>query len=201
MTDLRTDFSATVLHRLDDVEASTISSLYDALSEQAETWFEREKILTPARVVNRTVDCRYAGQNYEIAVALPDGPITSETLRLINDRFEQAHRQLYGFVAEGEPVQLVTYRLAASGRVEKAAFKPRPMEGEDSSSAITGTRDVWMAEAGGFTSATLYDRDLLKPANIVVGPAIIDQMDSTTVLPLGYTAKVDAYLNLIVEEK
>ncbi|MDQ1182971.1 hydantoinase/oxoprolinase family protein [Agrobacterium larrymoorei] len=201
MTDLRTDFSATVLHRLDDVDVDTLSGLYAGLAERADTWFEREKILPAARIVNRTVDCRYAGQNYEIAVAVPDGPVNAETLRLINERFEQAHRQLYGFVAEGEPVQLVTYRLAASGRVEKAAFKPRPIEGEDSSQAVTGMRDVWMAEAGGFTPATLYDRELLKPGNLVAGPAIIDQMDSTTVLPVGYTAKVDAYLNLIVEEK
>ncbi|MNF14721.1 hypothetical protein D3C80_2170400 [compost metagenome] len=58
-----------------------------------------------------------------------------------------------------------------------------------------------MAEAGGFTAASLYNRDLLKPGNVVAGPAIIDQMDSTTVLPPGYVATVDAYLNLIVEGK
>ncbi len=201
MTDLRTDFSATVLHRLDQVASGTISTLYDGLSAQANAWFEREKIAPAARVVTRTVDCRYAGQNYEIAVALPQGPITEETFRLVKERFEQAHRQLYGFIAEGEPVQLVTYRLVASGVVEKAAFKAREIEGEDSSAAISGKRDVWMAEAGGFTAASLYNRDLLKPGNVVAGPAIIDQMDSTTVLPPGYVATVDAYLNLIVEGK
>jgi N-methylhydantoinase A len=200
MTDLRSDFSATVLHRLDQVDPDTISSIYDDLEKQAAQWFERERIDAADRVRTRAIDCRYAGQNYEISVPLPDGPITGATFGAVKEAFETAHRQLYGFVAEGEPVQLVTYRLTASGIVKKAAFKPRMDEGEDSSPAITGKRDVWMKEAGGFTPATLYDRDLLKSGNVVKGPAIIDQMDSTTVLPTGYVAKVDAYLNLIVEE-
>lgn len=201
MTDLRTDFSATVLHRLDDVSPETVAALYASLGEQAETWFAAEAIAPSARVVSRTVDARYAGQNYEISVALPDGPITAETFTTIRERFTEAHRQLYGFVAEGEAIQLVTYRLAASGIVEKAAFRERPLEGEDSSAAVAGSREVWMAEAGGFTTCKLYNRDLLKPGNVVHGPAIIDQMDSTTVLPPGYVARADTYLNLIVEAK
>lgn len=56
-----------------------------------------------------------------------------------------------------------------------------------------------MAEAGDFTATKLYDRALLKPGNVVAGPAIIDQMDTTTVVPMGMKATVDAYLNLILE--
>ena len=65
---------------------------------------------------------RYAGQNYELAVPLPAGPITAHTLDLLAQGFAEAHRRMYGFVAEGEPVQLVTFRVEATGRVAKATL-------------------------------------------------------------------------------
>lgn len=199
MTDLRSDFSATQLTRLDEATPEAISAIYDELTTRATEWFENEKITAGARLLERTVDVRYAGQNYEISVTLPEGAITLDTFKAIEDGFLAAHRQLYGFIAEGERVQLVTFRIAASGLVNKAEFQPQPIEGTDSSHAITGSRPVWMVEAGDFTETKLIDRAKLKPGNVVVGPAIIDQMDTTTVVPPGMAATVDAYLNLILE--
>ncbi|MCL7466053.1 hydantoinase/oxoprolinase family protein [Phaeovulum sp. NW3] len=199
MTDLRSDFSATSLTRFDEATTEGVASIYDDLAARAEEWFDMERINAGARVLERSVDVRYVGQNYEISVPLPEGPITAETFRAIEQGFVAAHRQLYGFIAEGEPMQLVTFRLAASGLVNKAEFHPQPLEGADSSHAAIGSRPVWMAEAGDFTETTLYDRANLKPGNVVKGPAIIDQMDTTTVVPIGMAATVDAYLNLILE--
>lgn len=199
MTDLRSDFSATQLTRLDQATPEAISAIYDDLTLRAGQWFEDEKITAGARVLERTVDVRYAGQNYEISVSLPEGPITAETFTAIEAGFLAAHRQLYGFIAAGERVQLVTFRIAASGLVNKAEFQPQPIEGPDASHAATGSRPVWMVETGDFTETKLIDRAKLKPGNVVVGPAIIDQMDTTTVVPPGMAATVDAYLNLILE--
>lgn len=199
MTDLRSDFSATSLTRLDAATPEAISQIYAELTERANAWFETEQITAGARVLERTVDVRYAGQNYEISVTLPEGPITADTFKAIEAGFVSAHRQLYGFIAEGEPMQLVTFRVAASGLVQKAEFQPQPMEGAASDHAVTGARPVWMAEAGDFVETKLYDRAKLKAGNVVQGPAIIDQMDTTTVVPPGMAATVDAYLNLILE--
>ncbi|MBT0781370.1 hydantoinase/oxoprolinase family protein [Paracoccus sp. pheM1] len=199
MTDLRSDFSATSLMRLDQATPEQVQAIFDDLRARAGAWFEAEGIAHPARVLNLAVDVRYAGQNYEIAVALPDGPVDAATFDTIREGFLAAHRQLYGFVAEGEPMQLVTFRAAASGLVQKADFVPQPLEGDDASAAVTGSRPVWMLEARDFVETTLYDRALLKPGNVVRGPAIIDQMDSTSVVPPGMAATVDPYLNLILE--
>ncbi|WP_323010819.1 hydantoinase/oxoprolinase family protein [Paracoccus sp. (in: a-proteobacteria)] len=199
MTDLRSDFSATSLMRLDQATPDTVAAIFADLQSRAELWFEAEGIASQARVLNLAVDVRYAGQNYEIAIALPDGPITDATFDSIREGFLAAHRQLYGFVAEGEPMQLVTFRAAASGLVQKADFAPQPLEGSDSGTAVTGSRPVWMVERRDFVETTLYNRALLKAGNVVQGPAIIDQMDSTTVVPPGMSATVDAYLNLILE--
>ncbi|MBS7699904.1 MULTISPECIES: hydantoinase/oxoprolinase family protein [unclassified Chelatococcus] len=201
MTDLRSDFSATSLTRLDQATTQDIAGIYDDLAQRAEAWFNTERINAGARVLERSVDVRYAGQNYEISVPVPEGRITAETFKAIEAGFVAAHRQLYGFIAEGEPMQLVTFRMAASGLVTKAEFKPQEIEGVDSAHAVTGARPVWMVEVRDFVETKLYDRALLRAGNVVEGPAIIDQMDSTTVVPPGQTATVDAYLNLILEAK
>lgn len=201
MTDLRTDFSSTSMMLLDNADAVAVEAVYAGLAAQAESWFESEHIAAGARRIERTVDVRYAGQNYEIAVDVPDGVINAQTFATVRQRFLDAHRQLYGFEAANDPIQLITFRMVAIGVVEKADFPPQPAASDSADVAISGQRDVWMVEAGGFVSARLYDRARLKPGHVVAGPAIIDQMDSTTVVPPGMAATVDAYLNLILEEK
>ncbi|MEC7762985.1 MAG: hydantoinase/oxoprolinase family protein [Pseudomonadota bacterium] len=199
MTDLRTDFSSTRIQPLGSVEVSALETIYADLATQAEAWFTREGIEADRQGLSRAVDLRYAGQNYEISVPLPDGPITDETLTTLARGFETAHERLYGFIAEGEEIQMVTYRMQATGRVEKAQFAAQPDAGPDASAAITGSRDVWMPEAGGFVDTPLYDRALLKAGNRFTGPAIVDQLDTTTIVPPGVAAHVDPYLNLILE--
>jgi len=104
-----------------------------------------------------------------------------------------------GFVAADEPVQLVTFRVEATGIVRKAEFRPQPDAGPDASAAVMGYRDVWLAEAAGFVSCPVYDRDKLLAGNRIAGPAIVEQMDATTLVLPGMAARVEPYLNLILE--
>ena len=98
-----------------------------------------------------------------------------------------------------EPVQLVTFRVEASAVVPKAAFSPVADTGPDASKAITGRRPVWMPEAGGFIDCPIYDRTLLGAGNCFTGPAIVEQMDATTIVLPDTVARVEPYLNLILE--
>ena len=91
-------------------------------------------------------------------------------------------------------------RIEAAGLVPKARFEPRPDAGPDSSAALTGRRDVWMPEAGGFVATPVYARERLAPGNRIEGPAIVEQMDTTTVVLPGMIARVDAYETLILED-
>ena len=106
---------------------------------------------------------------------------------------------MYGFIAEGEAIQIVTFRVEATGLVAKASFKPRPDAGPDASGAIIGKRDVWLPEASGMVSCPIYDRSKLDAGNRIVGPAIVEQMDATTVVLPGMVAHVEPYLNLVLE--
>ncbi|HEX9327940.1 MAG TPA: hydantoinase/oxoprolinase family protein, partial [Reyranella sp.] len=190
---------ATKLMPATEGSAGDVASAFALLAERAQQWFEHEGIAAQDRRFARTADMRYHGQNYELAVPLPEGPITAKSIEVLAQGFAETHRQRYGFVAEGEPVQIVTLRLEATGLVRKAELRAHAEAGPDASGAIIGQRPVWLPEARDFVSTPIYSRDTLQPGNRFAGPAIIEQMDATTVVPPGMTARVDAYLNLILE--
>jgi N-methylhydantoinase A len=199
LTDLRADFAATRLQTLGPAALPAMTAAFDELAGRANGWFVEEGIAIDARRQTRTVDMRYAGQNYELPIPLPDGPINTATLDALAEGFAEAHRRMYGFVAEGEPVQLVTFRVEAAGTVPKASFDPQPDSGPDASGAIIATRKVWLPEVGGFIACPVYERDKLKAGNRIAGPAIVEQMDATTVVLPNMMARVEPYLNLILE--
>ncbi|MCW1839253.1 hydantoinase/oxoprolinase family protein [Prosthecomicrobium hirschii] len=200
LTDLRADFAATRLLTLEEASLGPLEALFAGLARDADAWLAAEGLPVAARRLTRTVDMRYRGQNYELPVALPDGPLGPATLVALARGFEALHRERYGFLAEGETIQIVTARIEAAGLVPKARFEPRPDAGPDSSAALTGRRDVWMPEAGGFVATPVYARERLAPGNRIEGPAIVEQMDTTTVVLPGMIARVDAYETLILED-
>ncbi|MBT9292117.1 hydantoinase/oxoprolinase family protein [Hyphomicrobiaceae bacterium 22] len=200
LTDLRADFAATRLLTLEEASLDPLEALFAGLARDADAWLAAEGLPAAARRLTRTVDMRYRGQNYELPVTLPDGPLGPATLDALARGFEALHRERYGFLAEGETIQIVTARIEAAGLVPKARFEPRSDAGPDASAALTGRRDVWMPEAGGFVATPVYARERLAPGNRIEGPAIIEQMDTTTVVLPGMTARVDAYETLILED-
>jgi len=199
LTDLRADFAATRLLPLAPHVVSDVEAAFAALDTRAAAWFAQEHIGADARRTSRTVDMRYAGQNYELAVPLPAGPITAPTLDLLAQGFAEAHRRMYGFIAESEPVQLVTFRVEATGLVAKATLAREALGGADATGAIRERRDGWIAEEERSVPCPVYERDRLTPGHRFAGPAIVEQMDATTLVLPGMTARVDAYLNLILE--
>jgi N-methylhydantoinase A len=199
LTDLRADFAATRLMAADAEAAPRLAETFATLAERAERWFGEESIMAAERRLTRTVDMRYEGQNYELAVALPEGAIDAPTVDRLIAGFTDAHRQRYGFATESERVQIVTLRLEAVGTVRKATLRAHPEVGPDASEAIAGHRPVWFPEARGFVDTPIYARDALRPGHRFAGPAIVEQMDTTTVVPPGMTARIDAWLNLILE--
>jgi N-methylhydantoinase A len=199
LADLRADFATTRLLALSSAVIEEVEVIVAGLRQRCEEWFGEESIVPDARRIAFTVDMRYAGQNYELSVPLADGAITPATIDGLAAGFAAAHQRLYGFVAEGEPVQLVTFRAEATGIVRKADLRPSADAGPDPSTAEFGHRDVWLREAGAFVSCPLYARDRLATGNRIVGPAIVEQMDATTLIPSGAVATVDPYANLLLE--
>jgi N-methylhydantoinase A len=196
LTDLRADFAVTRLSLLAAAALPGVEEAFRQLDAMAEAWFTAEGIAPADRLVRRSVDMRYAGQNYELPIAVPEGEIRVSDLAA---RFADAHRRMYGFVAEEDPLQLVTFRLEAAGIVPKATFAAGDDAGPDATGAIVGHREVWLPEAGGFARCPVYDRERLRVGNRFAGPAIVEQMDATTVVPPGWTGQVEPHGNIVLE--
>lgn len=200
LTDLRADFAQSRLLPLDVRSLEQVGSGYAQLEAEAKAWFAAENIAPSDRAFVRTADLRYQGQNYELSVALMDGPVSEATFAGLAEGFARAHMQRFGFVAENEPVQIVTLRLEALGRVDKADLRQNDEDAESADAAIMGKREVYLPETGGFAGCPVYARDKLKAGNRFAGPAIVEQMDTTTLVLPGMQAHVDPYLNLILQD-
>jgi N-methylhydantoinase A len=124
LADLRADFATTRLMALSSAVIGEIETIIGELRRRCEDWFAEAAIDVDHRRVTLSVDMRYAGQNYELSVPLPASLVTEATVAELTDGFTAAHQQLYGFVAEDEPMQLVTFRAEAIGIVKKAELRP-----------------------------------------------------------------------------
>jgi len=199
VTDLKTSYAQTRPTPATLEALPRMLATFEELEGRADAWFVREAIAPAARTRRRTLDMRYAGQNYELPVAFPDEPAGPALLDALTRAFESAHEQLYGYVAKEEPIQAITFRLEAVGAVRRAELATHPPASTDVEAARGGHRDVWLVEAGGWVACPVYDRERLGPGHRLAGPAVVEQMDATTVLLPGQAATVDAWLNLIVE--
>ena len=192
MTDMVTDYARTRLTPLEGAGAA-IEEEFARLEAEASAWFESEGIAPEARSTLRSIDMRYAGQNYELAIPAGD-PAALRTA------FEAEHERMYGYTAPEEPIQLVTFRVEATGLVPKSEIRVLAAGTGADPPVPTGRRDVWLTEAGGWTETALYDRAALMPGQSLAGPAIVEQMDSTTLILPGQTARIDAWGNIVIEE-
>ncbi len=199
MTDLQTNYAQTRLMPVTWETLGSMAQVFSDLDRRAQAWFTAENIPANDRRMSRTIDMRYAGQNYELPVPMPDNLEGDALLGALRESFEQAHKQMYGYIAPEEPMQAVTFRIEATGAVRQAELRDQPPATTPLESALMAKRDVWLAEASSFISCPVYDREKLGPGHRITGPAIVEQMDATTVLLPGQTATVDPYLNIIVE--
>lgn len=198
-SDLRTNLALTRMMRLGADSLALLEAGFEQLKVRADEWFVSEKIADENRRLNRAVDMRYGGQGYELTIDWPENVAEENVLDALRQNFEDAHRQLYGYVSSEEPIQITTLRSEAIGVVPKVEMKSYPAATTDVATAVVGTRTVWLPETGNFETVPLYDRERLQPGHVVNGPAVIEQMDSTTLVLPAQTATVDAYLNLMLE--
>jgi N-methylhydantoinase A len=133
----------------------------------------------------------------------PHGSYFTFDISRLTQAFHSAHYHRFSYASQGEPVEIVTVRLKAVGRTPKPQFCQRPSGSVDPKAAHIGHKQVYF-DAGSPQGAqpilaALYDRGRLACGNIVVGPAIVFQLDTTTVLPPVWSATVDGWGNLVVE--
>ena len=194
---MRRDFVQTYVMDISDDCAELLEKWFVTLEKDAEAWFEEENIAPELRSREYFLDMRYKGQNHEIRVPVTKADITSaQTLR---DAFTAVYERLYSFSSK-DTVQIVNFGLSALGDIVYPVIVKDEYAGEDPSNAVIGSRRVYEGN-GQFAQYTLYDREKLHNGNVIQGPAIIEQMDSTTIVLSNQKATVDEYLNMMIQRK
>jgi N-methylhydantoinase A len=193
--DVRFDVARTWIGRLDALDPSALGAMYDDMAAQAVAVVRQSAVGGDVRFV-REVDARYAGQGYELTVTVPAGPLDTAALARLRATFDDVYAARYGYASPGEPVEAVTWKLAAVGGAPRVALaKAAPSPGVEARKAM---RRAYFPETHGYAECPVYDRYALAPGQSLTGPAIVEERESTTVLPPGAVAEVDEYANLIV---
>jgi N-methylhydantoinase A len=193
--DARGDFSIT---RLVVAEPDSLASLNNGLEEldrRAERWREQESLEGEA-TREWQADMRYFGQNFELSSPLRAARFDTASLAALVEDFHAVHEKAYGYNMPERPVEIVNLRLGLT------VMRPTPPL---TTQAVAGTveaalieeRQTWFASTG-FTATPVYDRDRLPTGADFIGPAIVEQMDTTTVVPPQARAEIDAIGNLMI---
>ncbi len=193
VANVRHDYVSTRIQGLDDVDPDTAAATFRDLESQARSQFAREGIPEGRQYLSRSCDLRYFGQAHELNVPV-DSPVTTvRALRRIRDTFHTVHRRTYGHAMDGDPVEVVNYRVSA---VEAGPEPKWAVHVRGNSSPSKGRRDVFFGD--GHLHTSIYERRWLEPGAEIDGPAVIEQVGSTTLLYPYQGARVDEYGNLII---
>ena len=147
-------------------------------------------------------DMRYLGQAHEVAVEVPEDwvrTIDKDTLRRLEGLFHEKHERLFGHSSRDSDVEFITLTVAATGPLARSETPGIAQGTADPREAFKGRRKAYFPELGGYVDVPTYERSRLKAGNVVAGAAIVEQMDTTIVLPPGQIGKVDQWGNIIVD--
>jgi len=191
-TEVRNDYARTSLQKPPDYDLGAAAAVYAELEGQAQAWLAAEGVAPAARRVTRLADLRYRHQGFELTVPWPERDLSVDRLLA---RFHERHRQLYTYALPEAPVEIVTLRVTAAGRVRR--FLLPPLDRPRRPRTRAARRRVFFADAG-WTACPCVERERLGAGAVVTGPAIVEQLDATTVVPPGQRATVDRVGNLVI---
>ncbi|MGZ4496622.1 MAG: hydantoinase/oxoprolinase family protein [Nocardioides sp.] len=197
--DVKNDYVQTHVSLADHLDADAVAGIYDGLTTQAAAALTKEGFGDDEHSFVRTADLRYFGQAFEVRVAVPEGPVDTDVLERVADRFHAEHRALYGYDFAGDAsqqVEWVNLRVSGIGPIKRPEIQKHAARGTEV--VEKGRRQVCFDAAEGYVDTPVLWRADLGPGTVVEGPAIIEEFGSTVPLHPGFTARVDEYLNIIV---
>jgi N-methylhydantoinase A len=192
--EVRNDYARTSLQKPPDYDLESVARIYRGLEHQADHWLGDEGVPATERRLLRLADLRYRHQGFELTVPWPERGLAVDALIA---RFHDRHERLYTYALRDAPVEIVTLRVAASGRARHFAL---PERGEARARRRPARRPVYFAGRG-WIACPCVDRDTLGVGSAVSGPAIIEQLDSTTVVLPGQRARTDGFGTLVIRAR
>jgi N-methylhydantoinase A/oxoprolinase/acetone carboxylase beta subunit len=192
-SDLKYDQMRTVFQLQGAIDAGRLNRELDELEAELRGELARDGVPDGDVRVVRALDCRYVGQGYELRVVLGDGAFTEAAL----DEFHRLHEREYGS-AYGDPIAIVNARVSATGK--RPALEELPVSGGSAEAALVGESEGHFRVDGALQALAtrFYDRAALPLDETFFGPAVVFHLDTTTVVPPGWSARADRSGNLVL---
>jgi N-methylhydantoinase A len=198
--DLRHDLLAPILQQIAQIDHDALAGTFERLAAEAEDVLAAESIPEDRRTIELSVDARYYGQTPYINLRLDGIPRTAEDLDRLVAEYRSRYEAEFGYELPEDvaAVELVNARAAAIGRTDTVELPVS--EGDGSTEAAqAGSRPIYFDETGEFTDTPVYDRALLSGGAAIEGPAVVEQSDTTVLVPPGASLRVDRHLNLVID--
>jgi len=193
-SDVQNEFSETYLKTDQDVEGEAVYDAYQELNDEATDWLASEGVAEENHAFEYYADCRYYRQDVQMSIPIDVSTLrTEDGIAAIKADFEARHEQRFGFSLDA-PLEIANLRVIGKGTMQGVTLEASELGDEDASDARVGTQDVFFDDASHDTP--IYDRERMRPGNVIDGPAIVTDDDSTVVVQPDHAATVDRYANL-----
>lgn len=198
--DVRHDFLRPVLQQTQILDPKDLVGIFDELESEADGALEAESIPKDRRTVELSLDVRYYGQTPYMNLKVDSAPSDEATITAIADRYRDEYEREFGYRLPEDmaKIEFVNARAAAIGATEETEFSTSDASG-GAEEALREHRQVYFDDTGDFADTPIYDREKLGRNAVIDGPAIVEQSDTTVVIPPSMSARVDAYLNIVID--
>lgn len=196
MADTKFDLSRSNICLAVSENTQRVQDIFDGLIAQGNSMLDKERIDPKNRVFVCSADCRYERQNYEISVNVTL-PFDEKSMSDMIAQFHQEHERSYGYCNHDIPVQMVNYRVSAIGIMNKPDLAADEIEPDVCPPKPIAVREILFERAADFVKTNIYRRSDIRPGCTIAGPAVLEQMDSTCVIPPEWCAYTDAHHNIL----
>jgi N-methylhydantoinase A len=194
-TRMRTETARSLSKRLSETSLDEVLGLLTEMEAQVRADLIADGIPAEAVETAFEIDVRYSGQAFEVPMTVTSAELTSGGLAALTKRFDDEHRRLFTFNMDAEH-ELVNLRATAMGGVVELPSHTLPKGDGDPAQAKLRDHTLWMD--GAEQAAVIYDRSKLEAGDVIKGPAIVTEMDSTTLIETRHIGTVDAHGNILI---
>ena len=195
MSDLQHNFVRTHVSPLEKLNPKKLRQLFEEMGKEGIDLLKSEHIARNRIQFSYSIDMRYVKQYHEVNVMVTQEEVHGGKLASIAKKFHPEHNRLYGYSLEevGTPIEVINLRLTCTGRTDKPRFRKMKYAGKDPSFAFKKKRKVYLPNRKKFQAVPVFDGDRLKYGNRIEGPAIIEQVNTTTFVSPEFAVMCDAY--------
>jgi 5-oxoprolinase (ATP-hydrolysing)/N-methylhydantoinase A len=199
-TDMVYEYVTTTYQRASELDRASFQASFEELEGQARKQLEDDGVPADRMIIQRVCDCRYLGQGYELRLDAPSGAIDDSWVAKLTSDFHEAHEREYTRRFDDVDIELPNIRVRGIGLMPDLTVPEVEAGDGDSQRAVHHEAQAWFRVDGEMARlpTQYYDRSKLLAGDRIEGPAIINQYDTTTVLPPGFTAEIDRFGNIVM---